>query len=169
LRKNRSLIILLVTLVVVILLDQLSKWWVMNSLTLFETRPVIDGLFDLVFVTNSGAAFGLLAGPQVWWRQLFFVSVAILALGVLIGAYRHYRLQGNIWVVAIGLVAGGAVGNLIDRLRFGAVIDFLDIYIKTHHWPAFNVADSAITVGVGLFMLASFRAESQDDNGDSED
>ncbi|MDH3393092.1 MAG: signal peptidase II, partial [Desulfobulbaceae bacterium] len=123
--------------------------------------------FDLVFVTNSGAAFGLLAGPQVWWRQLFFVSVALLALGVLVGAYRHYRLQGNIWVVAIGLVAGGAVGNLIDRLRFGAVIDFLDFYVKTHHWPAFNVADSAITVGVCLFILASWQAESQGDDGNS--
>ena len=154
-------------MVVVILLDQFSKWWVMTTFSLFELRPVVDGFFNLVFVTNSGAAFGLLAGPQVWWRQLFFVSVAVLALGVLIGAYRHYRLQGVVWVVAIGLVAGGAVGNLIDRLRFGAVIDFLDFYIKTYHWPAFNVADSAITVGVGLFMLASFRAESQNNDGGS--
>lgn len=92
--------------------------------------------------------------------------MAVLALGVLVGAYRHYRLQGTLWVVAIGLIAGGAVGNLIDRLRFGSVIDFLDFYVKTYHWPAFNVADSAITVGVGLFLLAGFRAESADKNGD---
>ena len=168
-RVSRSLAILLATLAGVVLLDQFTKWWLMTSFALFESRVVIDGFFNLVFVTNSGAAFGLLAGPQVWWRQLFFVSVAILALGVLIGAYRHYRLQGTIWVVGIGLIAGGAVGNLIDRLRFGAVIDFLDFYLKTYHWPAFNVADSAITVGVGLFMLASFKAEPQGDEGDSEE
>ena len=159
--------VLLATFGGVVVLDQLSKWWLMTTFNLFESRPVIDGFFNLVFVTNSGAAFGLLAGPQVWWRQLFFVSVAVLAIGVLIGAYRHYRLQGTIWVVAIGLVAGGAVGNLIDRLRFGAVIDFLDFYVKSYHWPAFNVADSAITVGVGLFLLAGMRAESEDNNGDT--
>ncbi len=163
------MVVLLTTLSGVIVLDQLSKWWLVTSFSLFESRPIIDGFFNLVFVTNSGAAFGLLAGPQVWWRQLFFVSVAVLALGVLVGAYRHYRLQGTIWVLAIGMIAGGAVGNLIDRLRFGAVIDFLDFYVKTYHWPAFNVADSAITVGVGLFLLASVRAESQGDEGDGKE
>lgn len=165
---NRSITILMATFSGVVLLDQVSKWWIMTTFSLFELRPVIDGFFNLVFVTNSGAAFGLLAGPQVWWRQLFFVSVAIFALGVLVGAYRHYRLQGTAWVVAIGLIAGGAVGNLIDRLRFGSVIDFLDFYINTHHWPAFNVADSAITVGVGIFFLASLREELRSDKSDSE-
>jgi len=167
--RATSVAALLSTSALVVFLDQLSKWWVMNSFALFESRPVIDGFFNLVFVTNSGAAFGLLAGPQVWWRQLFFVSAAVLALGILVVAYRHYRCQGAIWVVAIALVAGGAVGNLVDRLRFGAVIDFLDFYIQTHHWPAFNVADSAITVGIGLFFLASLRAESHGDVGGSEE
>jgi len=165
--RSTSVAALLANSAVVVFLDQLSKWWVMNSFALFESRPVLDGFFNLVFVTNSGAAFGMLAGPQVWWRQLFFVSTALLALGILVAAYRHYRYQGAIWVVAIGLVAGGAVGNLIDRLRYGAVIDFLDFYVKTYHWPAFNVADSAITVGVGLFLLAGLRAESQDKAGES--
>ncbi|MDH5298804.1 MAG: signal peptidase II, partial [Desulfobulbaceae bacterium] len=71
--------------------------------------------------------------------------------------FRHYRSRSPLYVAGIGLISGGAVGNLIDRLRFGAVIDFLDFYFKTYHWPAFNVADSAITVGVGLFLLASLR------------
>lgn len=143
--------------VAVVVLDQLSKWWVMASFALFESRPVVEGFFRLTYVLNTGAAFGLLAGPRVWWRQAFFVLVALVALAVLVSAYRHYRHRGGLYVVAVGLIGGGAVGNLIDRLRFGAVVDFLDFYIQTHHWPAFNVADSAITVGVGLFLLASLR------------
>ncbi len=139
----------------VVVFDQLSKWWVMASFALYESRPVVGGLFSLTYVQNTGAAFGLLAGPPVWWRQFFFVLVAVAAMVVLVGAYRHYRRRGWLYGAAIGCIGGGAVGNLIDRLRFGAVVDFLDFYVKTHHWPAFNIADSAITVGVGCFLLAS--------------
>lgn len=141
----------------VLVLDQLSKWWVLNSFLTHESRPVIPGLFSLTFVTNTGAAFGILAGEQSLWRQLFFVAVALVAMAVLYLAFREYRRQGGVYMAAIGLVAGGALGNLVDRLRLGHVVDFLDFYLRQHHWPAFNIADSAITVGVALFLLAGFR------------
>jgi signal peptidase II len=86
---------------------------------------------------------------------VFFVGVAVLALGIIVYAYGHLKKQGKIFVYSLGLIAGGAIGNLIDRVRFGSVVDFLDFYLGSHHWPAFNAADSAITVGVGLFMLGT--------------
>jgi len=143
----------------VVVLDQLTKLWVASSFLTHESLPVVPGLFSLTFVTNTGAAFGILAGAQSMWRQFFFVGVALVALAVLYMAYREYREQGQIYMVAIGLVAGGALGNLVDRLRLGHVIDFLDFYLRQSHWPAFNIADSAITIGVGLFLLAGFREQ----------
>lgn len=141
--------------VLVIVADQLTKQWILNSFKLHEQQAVIPGLFNLVHVNNTGAAFGFLAGDKNMLRLVFFVGIAITALVVMTVAYRHLKKQGRIFVYAIGLIAGGAIGNLIDRLRFGAVIDFLDFYVGTHHWPAFNVADSAISTGVGLFLLGT--------------
>ncbi|MFZ5774674.1 MAG: signal peptidase II [Thermodesulfobacteriota bacterium] len=157
-QKPASPLIPLGWLALVVLLDQWSKALVMEHFTLYELRPVIPGLFNLTHLTNTGAAFGMLAGAQTTWRQLFFVGVAVVALGVMIFSFKHFRSQSRLYIHALGLIAGGAVGNLIDRVRFGAVVDFLDFYVGSHHWPAFNVADSAITVGVGLFLLASWLA-----------
>ena len=148
----------------VLLSDQLSKWVVVSTFRLYESLPLIPGFFDLTFVTNTGAAFGMLAGEQNFWRQIFFVSMTLTALVVLCFAFRQYRHAGKLYVIAIGLVSGGALGNLVDRLRFGHVIDFLDFYIKSYHWPAFNVADSAISVGVALFLLAGYLEHHQDDH-----
>lgn len=146
----------------VVVVDQLTKVWVASSFLTHESVAVIPGLFNLTFITNTGAAFGILAGAQSMGRLLFFAGVALVALVVLAMAYREYRDKGAIYLAAIGLVAGGAIGNLIDRLRLGHVIDFLDFYLRQYHWPAFNIADSAITVGVGLFLLASFRESDRD-------
>ncbi|MCK4837550.1 MAG: signal peptidase II [Desulfobulbaceae bacterium] len=140
----------------VVALDQLSKWWILATFNLHESLPVIPGFFDLTFVVNTGAAFGMLAGEQNLWRQLFFVSMTLVALVVLCFAFRQYRYEGRSYIIGIGLIGGGALGNLVDRLRFGHVVDFLDFSIKGHHWPAFNVADSAISVGVAFFLLAGF-------------
>jgi len=156
LNTSESPIIPLAWLLAVVVFDQLTKGLVMAYFGLYELQPVIPGLFNLTYLTNTGAAFGMLAGAQSIWRQVFFVGVAVAAIGVMVVSYRQFRNQGKIFAHAIGLIAGGAVGNLIDRLRFGAVVDFLDFYVGTHHWPAFNVADSAICVGVGLFILGSF-------------
>jgi signal peptidase II len=152
---NRRDIQVILLVFVVVLADQLTKLWIMNSLPLHGKRIIIPGLFNLVYVTNTGAAFGLLAGEHTVWRQVFFIVVAVVALGAIFFAYRQVKTKGIVFVFAAGLIAGGAIGNLVDRIRFGAVVDFLDFYIKNYHWPAFNVADSAITVGVGLFLAAS--------------
>jgi signal peptidase II len=141
--------------VAVVFVDQLTKQWIMTNFALHEQQSIIPGFFDLVYVTNTGAAFGFLAGSKTWLRQVFFIAVSIVALVVIIYAYDHLKKQTRIFIYALGLIAGGAVGNLIDRLRFGSVVDFLDFYLGTHHWPAFNAADSAITTGVALFLLGT--------------
>ena len=154
-KKSDSPLIPLAWLLAVLAMDQATKALIMDRFAMFELLPVIPDLFNLTYLTNTGAAFGMLAGAQSIWRQVFFVGVAVAAIGVMVFSYKQFRSQGRIFAHAIGLIAGGAVGNLIDRLRFGAVVDFLDFYLGTHHWPAFNVADSAITVGVGLFILGT--------------
>ena len=141
--------------VAVVIVDQLTKQWIMTNFALHEQQSIIPGFFDLVYVTNTGAAFGFLAGSKTWLRQVFFIAVSIVALVVIFYAYDHLKKQARIFIYALGLIAGGAVGNLIDRLRFGSVVDFLDFYLGTHHWPAFNAADSAITTGVALFLLGT--------------
>ncbi len=141
---------------VVIIIDQLTKLWIMRNFQLHEQKNIIPGFFDLVYVTNTGAAFGILSGNQNLMRQLFFVGVALVALVVIVYAYMHLKEQGKLFVFSLGLIGGGAIGNLVDRLRFGSVVDFLDFYVGDYHWPAFNAADSAITVGVGLFLLGTF-------------
>lgn len=139
----------------VVIVDQLTKLWIMTNFALHEQQNIIPGFFDLVYVTNTGAAFGFLAGDKNLLRQTFFVGVALVAMVVIVYAYGHLKKQGRIFVYSLGLIGGGAIGNLIDRLRFGSVVDFLDFYLGRHHWPAFNAADSAITIGVGLFMLGT--------------
>ena len=156
LKFGKSELGLIIPAFCVILGDQLSKWWILSTFARHETEVVIPGLFSLTFVMNSGAAFGLFAGDFTFGRQLFFVAVAIAALVVMAFAYCRLKYQGRIYAVAIGLISGGALGNLIDRVRFGGVVDFFDFYIGQYHWPAFNIADSAICVGVGLFLLGNF-------------
>ena len=149
---------------VIVIIDQLTKLWIMNVFTLHEKITLIPGFFDLVYVTNTGAAFGFLAGSKTWLRQAFFVTVSVVALVIIIIAYGHLKKQSAIFVYALGLIGGGAVGNLIDRLRFGSVVDFLDFYLGSYHWPAFNAADSAITVGIGLFLLGTLMQHLQEKN-----
>ena len=119
-RKRELPVIPLAWLLLVVVLDQATKALVMDRFAMFELRTVIPGLFDLTYLTNTGAAFGMLAGAQTVWRQVFFVGVAVAAIGVMVFSYRQFRRQGRIFAHAIGLIAGGAVGNLIDRLQLGA-------------------------------------------------
>ena len=148
-------------ILLVIVFDQLTKLWIVGHFALFESREIVTGFFSLTYLTNKGAAFGFLNGDYGVWRQVFFVGVAVLALIVMIIALRRLKDQGKIYSFAIGLIAGGAGGNLIDRLRLGAVVDFLDFYYHGHHWPAFNLADSAITVGVTLFIVAQIFGDNE--------
>jgi len=158
----RKPMIPLLIIFLVVVFDQLSKWQVMNTFVLFESREIMPGLFNLTYLHNSGAAFGFLAGNHGPWRQIFFVLIAFAALVFILVAFKHFRHKSLLYIYSLGLIGGGAVGNLIDRLRFGYVIDFLDFYVKGHHWPAFNVADSAICVGVGMFLLAEIRTQRTD-------
>lgn len=141
-------------ILLVVVCDQLTKIWIMANFGMFQTREIIPGLFNLTYLTNKGAAFGFLNGDHGSWRHAFFVGIAVVAMVMMLFLLRQMEREGKRFVVAIALIFGGAVGNLIDRLRLGAVVDFLDVYWATHHWPAFNVADSAITVGVGIFLIA---------------
>jgi signal peptidase II len=134
--------------------DQLSKYAVVSRLELYQVYEVIPGFFNLVHVTNKGAAFSMFASIDSPVRHYFFLlvnTIAVIGLTIAALKMRHYH---PLYRVSFALIAAGALGNLIDRLRFGAVIDFLDFYLGRYHWPAFNVADSAICVGVAiLFML----------------
>ncbi len=134
-----------------IALDQYTKHLVMQRFLLHESVPVIPGLFNLTYVRNKGAAFGILWGMHGSWRTAFFVVVSLVALSVLVVLVR--KTTERLALAAYALICGGAVGNLIDRVRFGEVVDFVEWYYRSFHWPAFNIADSAITVGVGLLMI----------------
>ncbi|RJX30050.1 MAG: signal peptidase II [Desulfurivibrio sp.] len=139
----------------IIAADQLTKWLIMSRFGLYEIKEIVPGFFNLTYLHNTGAAFGLLANANPAWRPYFFIGVAVLALVFVFFAFRQYRHRSAGYLFAFAFIGGGAVGNLIDRVRFGSVVDFLDFYVSTYHWPAFNVADSAIVVGVGLFLLTS--------------
>jgi signal peptidase II len=137
----------------IVVLDQITKVIVLERLALGVPVPVVDGLLSLTLVLNPGLAFGLLGGVPSAWRWVV-AALSLVALAVLVRvALRVLPDGGWLGCLAIGLIFGGAVGNLIDRARFGAVVDFVDVYWRGWHWPAFNVADSAITVGVALLAL----------------
>lgn len=151
--KNKYAILGLVS-TSVLFLDQLTKIWVIRNFDLGETVSVIPGIFNFTYVRNTGAAFGILADANPAFRVPFFLIVPFVALFVI--AYLFKKIPpGEKWVpLALALVSGGAIGNLIDRIVHGYVIDFLDFHWKyQHHFPAFNVADSAICVGIGILML----------------
>lgn len=134
----------------VLLLDQLTKQWVRSTLVYGESRPVVDGFFNLVYVRNDGAAWNILSGHGM---VLILFSVAVL---VLLVVYRRSFLQEQFsHKILLGLLIGGIAGNLIDRIRFGWVTDFLDFQFGTYHYPSFNVADSAICIAVGLYILSN--------------
>lgn len=140
-------------LLVVLGADQLSKQWIVSTMDLYQVREIIPGLFNLVHVTNKGGAFSMLASIDSPLRHYFFVLIqGGAAVGLTIAALKM-RHHGPLYRVSFALIAAGALGNLIDRLRHGAVIDFLDFYLGGYHWPAFNVADSSICIGVGLFFV----------------
>ncbi len=148
-----------------IVLDQATKVHIMQTMRLHESIPILPGFFSLTYIRNPGAAFGLLASSSGWFRLLFFGFASLFAI-VLLGTI-FFRLREDDWVGQVSVVAilGGAVGNLLDRLRYGEVIDFLDFYVDVYHWPAFNVADAAISVGVFFLILHYVLEKKQDETG----
>jgi signal peptidase II len=139
----------------VLILDIVTKEYIVTHFPLYSSRPVISGFFNLVHIQNKGVAFGILGGAAPAWRDILLLLFPIVAMsGILIFAF-SYPQQKIGFLLSLGGILGGALGNLIDRLRFRAVIDFLDIFWGQYHWPAFNVADSAITLGV-LFLAFGY-------------
>lgn len=142
---------------IVVILDQITKALVLERMTLHESIPVIDGFFALTYVRNTGAAFGIFAGRSPAFRVPALLAVAALALGVLLWFVRTVPCERRAVIAACGGVLGGAIGNMVDRAAYGEVIDFLDVYVGAYHWPAFNVADTAITIGVLVLCLDALR------------
>lgn len=142
---------------VILILDQGTKWYVDSVFRLHQSVPVIPGFFHLTYVRNKGAAFGILADSSV--RIPFFISVSIIAMIGILWYMNRINHNRKLTIFALSLVFAGAFGNLIDRIRFGEVIDFLDVFWRSYHWPAFNVADSAITIGVSLLFIDMWRED----------
>jgi signal peptidase II len=142
---------------VVVVLDQITKLWIQNHMVLFTTRPVIPDFFNIVYVLNRGAAFGFLNRSDIAWQTYFFFAATAMAVMIIIHLLRMAHAGDTLLVVALGLILGGAIGNLIDRIKTGEVVDFLDFYWKSFHWPAFNVADIGIFMGSLGLLVAFYR------------
>lgn len=140
-----------------LVIDQFTKLYIAGSMYLYQSVPVIDGFFNIFYIRNKGAAFSFLS--QASWRLPFFIAISSIAALVIIVAFSKLRDDQKMAQVSLAMIFSGAVGNLIDRIRLGEVIDFLDVYWQNHHWPAFNVADSCICVGVALLALDMLREE----------
>lgn len=149
---NRKYHILALSTVSIVTLDQASKFYVDKYVALNESIEVVKGMLNITHIRNTGAAFGLLSDISPPLGGYFFISISIFALiGIL---YFLKKIdEDELIALSLSLIFGGALGNLIDRVRMGVVIDFIDLYIKSYHWPAFNVADTCITLGAVLLML----------------
>lgn len=137
----------------VILIDQLTKIVIIAQLSISEIIPVIPGFFNITHVRNAGGAFGLFAQQNQAFRIVVFLVISSIAVGFIVYLYKNIPKTHPMLENALALIFGGAIGNLIDRVRMGEVVDFLDCYIKNLHWPAYNIADSAICIGVGIFVF----------------
>jgi signal peptidase II len=137
--------------------DQAVKMYVYTHFTLHEPINVITNYFNLTYIRNQGAAFGFLADSYPWFRDAFFMSMPPIALLIILAILRGVQDSARWTIVSLSLVFGGAIGNYIDRIRYGWVIDFLDFHIaESYHWPAFNIADMAIVTGVGILLFLEF-------------
>jgi len=154
--------LVLVWLAIILISDQLTKIIVDRTMPLHHSIPVIDNLFSLTYIRNTGAAFGIFAGSAAAFRLPFLIVFSLVAIGFVVTMLRRLPEQETGLITALAFILGGAVGNLIDRFAYGEVIDFLDFYWSGYHWPAFNVADSFITMGVGITVFYLIKAKGQD-------
>ena len=160
--KFRYLILLTVSALVLIL-DQVTKIYIDRTMELHSSITVIEGFLNITYLRNKGAAFGMLANSS--FRLPFFILVSTVAVVVIMFVIKRLREDQRLAAVSLSLIYSGALGNLIDRVRLGEVIDFLDVHWQGHHWPAFNVADSAICVGVFLLAIDMIREERRERQG----
>jgi signal peptidase II len=160
-------IILFATVAVMTLLDFITKAYISSTMFLHESFVVIGGFLNITYVRNPGAAFSFLADAPPVFRFVFFVTVTVLAIILVLTYITRSKIEEPFMTFALSLILSGAVGNLIDRVRFGEVIDFIDVYIGSYHWPAFNVADSAISVGAVILLLEMFRGPKRQNDSNS--
>ncbi len=143
----------------VLVLDQFTKELIKSSMPVWSQVTVIEGFFNIVHVLNRGAAFGFLNTRTAAWLPLFFIVVTGLAVLVIVSLLRRDRGKGPLYVFALSSILGGALGNMLDRLRHGFVVDFLDFHIGRFHWPAFNIADMAISLGAICLLITFYTRE----------
>lgn len=142
--------------------DLITKGVVQDRLALWSVTPVVPGFFNLSHVRNKGSAFGFLNNSGMNWQVPLLIGVNVLAIGFMVHLLRSSKRPSFPLVTGLGLILGGALGNLADRVWHGYVVDFLDFYVGTWHWPSFNVADIGITVGAGLVILAYYLEDRND-------
>ncbi|MBI3593650.1 MAG: signal peptidase II [Nitrospirae bacterium] len=161
-KPPKSYFLLIAIVSGVILIDQVTKSYIAKWLNLYDSIVVIRNFFSLTYTRNPGAAFGFLADQNGPLRTVFFLVISTVALAFLIYIFMKTPSADTLSIVALSLIMGGAVGNFLDRVRSGEVIDFLDFYIGRYHWWIFNFADSAITVGISILILSSFFKKSRE-------
>ena len=150
---KRDYIFFIITALVVVIIDQASKIILAGSIKYYESIPLINGFLNLVHVRNRGMAFGLLNRPDAQFPFYFLIAATVIAIVLLIFWFISVKGGSRGLIFGLSLILGGAIGNLIDRLRLKEVIDFIDFFIGKYHWPAFNLADSAITVGAVWIVI----------------
>ena len=137
---------------VVVILDQAVKLMVVDNIPAYGSVEVIPGFFNLTHIYNTGGAFGFLAGKSSLFRHLFFLTASVIAMVMIVYLYLQTPHDYLFLRCGLAMILGGAVGNVLDRIRLGKVVDFLDVHVKDLHWPAFNIADSAISIGILIFI-----------------
>jgi signal peptidase II len=150
---KRKYWVLLIVAIWILSVDQWTKSTIMEKLPLHQSIKVVEGVFSLTHVRNTGGAFGIFGGARGGLGSVLFLVVSLVAIGCIFVMLVRLKDSDKHLSLSYSLILSGAVGNLIDRVRYGEVVDFLDFYISSFHWPAFNIADSAICVGIGLMAL----------------
>jgi len=159
---SRKVKLALAWISLIVVLDQATKLVVDRTMPLHHSIPVIEGFFNLTYIRNTGAAFGIFAGGAAVYRLPFLILFSVLAIGFIVLMLRRLPATETGLITALSFILGGAIGNLIDRALYGEVIDFLDFYWSDYHWPAFNVADSFITIGVVITVYYLMTAKGED-------
>ncbi len=151
---------LIIIAALIITADQITKQMIINNFFVFESVPVIDGFFNLTYLQNPGGAFSFFAEKSVLLRSVIFKILPIIVICFLFLFYKTVPASSKLLTFGLSFIISGAIANLIDRFVFGFVIDFLDFYVNNIHWPAFNIADSAISVGIVMVLIGSFTKKS---------
>jgi signal peptidase II len=151
-----KLIFLLTVVLTIIVLDQISKSWIEHHVPLYHSIQIIPNFFHIIHIKNTGGAFGILSGFKGFSFKLLFIFFTVFTIGIVVFLYCKLKPNQNVPALGMSLIIGGAIGNLIDRIRLEGVVDFIDVHYYSLHWPAFNVADSAISIGATLLALLIF-------------